>query len=301
MNAKVSVIVPIYNKEKVIAKCLDSIVLQTYKNLEIILIDDGSTDGSSLIYEKYSVIDKRIRIIKQKNRGVAEARRIGYLSASGQYISFVDSDDYIDINMIEFMIRDLQKYNADIVICKDISVDYDTNKKTVRKFPTKNILLNKIQALKYLASDEIKSFFCNKIFKYNILNENDFIQRDFEDYAVMHKIFNRTNKIIYIRNELYYYVRYNELQTLSQNKKYSFFMTCLDRCEWYKLNCKLYYKLTVIRAFKSAIECLRDDNNIEHKKSIEHFIKTNKRIILLSFRISIKQKLKILLRMVNLC
>lgn len=99
----VSVIVPVYNVEQYLEKCIDSIINQTYKNLEIILIDDGSTDSSGKICDSYAARDKRIKVIHQENGGLAVVRNIGVSAASGEYIMFVDSDDYIDTEIVQFL------------------------------------------------------------------------------------------------------------------------------------------------------------------------------------------------------
>lgn len=101
MNSKISVIVPIYNVKEYLEKCIQSILNQTYKNLEIILVDDGSSDGSQNICERYAVYDERIRIICQKNKGLVAARKVGLEAATGQYIDFVDGDDSIDPKMYD--------------------------------------------------------------------------------------------------------------------------------------------------------------------------------------------------------
>lgn len=112
---KISVIVPVYNIEKYLSQCLDSIIHQTYKNLEIILVDDGSTDSSGLICDNYSQKDKRIKIIHKCQGGLSDARNAGLKIATGEYISFIDSDDFIDKNMYSILINNTQKYNSDIV------------------------------------------------------------------------------------------------------------------------------------------------------------------------------------------
>ena len=113
----VSVIVPVYNVEQYLEKCIDSIINQTYKNLEIILIDDGSTDSSGKICDRYAARDKRIKVIHQENGGLAVVRNIGVSAASGEYIMFVDSDDYIDTEIVQFLYEQSKKYCADISIC----------------------------------------------------------------------------------------------------------------------------------------------------------------------------------------
>ena len=114
---KVSIIVPIYNTEKYLKACLDSIINQTYQNLEIILIDDGSTDNSGKIIDDYAKKDKRIKAIHQKNAGQSAARNRGLKEASGEYISFIDSDDKVDRNFIKYLIAPYQESDTSITVC----------------------------------------------------------------------------------------------------------------------------------------------------------------------------------------
>ena len=115
-NLKISVIMPVYNVEKYLPQCLDSIVLQTYKNLEIICINDGSTDGSAAILEDYAKRDKRIQIITQKNQGLSTARNTGYDVATGDYVYFIDSDDYAALGLFEKFVSVVQKEDCIIDI-----------------------------------------------------------------------------------------------------------------------------------------------------------------------------------------
>ena len=111
---KISVIVPVFNAEKYLKMCLNSLVSQTLKNIEIICIDDGSTDNSLAILDKFKSKDDRIKIIKQKNYGVSMARNNGISEAQGEYIGFVDADDWVDKDFFEKLYNATQKYNADI-------------------------------------------------------------------------------------------------------------------------------------------------------------------------------------------
>lgn len=113
----ISVIVPVYNAEKYLPKCLDSILAQTYKKLEIILVDDGSTDNSGKICDEYALKDSRIKIIHKQNGGVSSARNVALSVAKGEYIGFVDSDDYIDKDMYEYLLELISYSNADIARC----------------------------------------------------------------------------------------------------------------------------------------------------------------------------------------
>lgn len=112
----ISVVIPVYNVEKFLARCLDSVISQTYKNLEIILIDDGSTDSSGIICNKYLKIDNRIKVVHKKNEGLGYARNTGLDIATGRYVVFIDSDDYIENKMIEILYNDLKRNKADTCI-----------------------------------------------------------------------------------------------------------------------------------------------------------------------------------------
>ena len=117
MDKKISIIVPIYNTEKYLKRCLDSLIKQEYENIEIILINDGSTDGSLQICEEYKNKDNRIVLIDKIHTGVSHTRNIGLENVSGDYIGFVDSDDYIDKDMFKNLMIGIEKYNADICMC----------------------------------------------------------------------------------------------------------------------------------------------------------------------------------------
>ena len=117
MNSKISVIVPVYKAEKYMNRCIDSIINQSYDNLEIILVDDGSPDACPEICEEYAIKDSRIKVIHQKNEGVSSARNNGINASTGDFIAFVDSDDYLDEGMYEYLINLQKEYGADAVKC----------------------------------------------------------------------------------------------------------------------------------------------------------------------------------------
>ena len=117
---KISVIVPVYKVEPYLRKCLDSIINQTYRNLQIILVDDGSPDNCGAICDEYASKDSRIEVIHQENGGVSAARNAGLKLAAGDYIGWVDSDDWIEPDMYAYMLENMQKYEADIAVCSQI-------------------------------------------------------------------------------------------------------------------------------------------------------------------------------------
>lgn len=114
----ISIIIPVYNVESYIRKCLDSVISQTYSNIEIILVDDGSQDSSCQICDEYAKIDARIKVIHKKNEGVALARFAGFENSSGDLITFIDSDDYVDSKYIEKLVAPFDKYNIDLSTCE---------------------------------------------------------------------------------------------------------------------------------------------------------------------------------------
>ena len=146
---ELSIIVPVYKVEKYLSRCLDSILKQTFREFELIIIDDGSPDQSGLIADRYAKSDKRIRIIHQENKGVSEARNVGIKYAKGTYIGFVDPDDYIEPDMYSTMLQEMKLHKADLTICGYRYVNDLAGYRYVdfSKIPT---LMNKTVFFKYL-------------------------------------------------------------------------------------------------------------------------------------------------------
>lgn len=123
----ISIIVPVYKVENYLSKCLDSMICQTYKNIEIILVDDGSPDNSGKICDDYAKKDSRIKVIHKENGGLSDARNAGLKIATGKYIGFVDSDDYISVEMYEKLYNQAKKEDADIACCNYYRVKMEKN------------------------------------------------------------------------------------------------------------------------------------------------------------------------------
>lgn len=178
MDNLISVVVPIYNTSKTIERCVNSILMQTYKNLEIILVDDGSTDNSLEICKKLQEKDSRIIVVSGKNQGVSAARNIGINRASGDYIAFVDSDDYIKPEMYERLINIAQKNNVQLVFCNYEEFDGQGNKKRTDQFSNivgEKELINNIDIIDHMMQISKNNIFgtCwRTLFDVNILNEN---------------------------------------------------------------------------------------------------------------------------------
>ncbi len=169
----ISIIVPIYNMQHKLEKCIKSICNQTYSDIEIILVDDGSTDDSFEICQKYMLIDERIKVIRQENSGVSQARNIGIKNSNGDYIVFVDSDDYIESNMCQILIEESERYKADLVVCGYYTHSVDT----ITPISYKAKVYNKIRSLSLDFSElYIGCFFnslWNKLYKREYIGEFD--------------------------------------------------------------------------------------------------------------------------------
>ena len=162
----ISIIIPVYNVEKYIEKCISSVIKQTYKNIEIILIDDGSTDNCGKLCDEYAKKDNRIKVFHQKNRGVSSARNKGIVECNGKYIGFVDGDDIIDEDMYKKLYESITKNESDLAIC-----NYYPNK----NFYGLNEIIDMEMALDFiLDKDKYRGFVVNKLYKKYILKDQLF-------------------------------------------------------------------------------------------------------------------------------
>jgi len=211
----VSVIIPVYNVKKYLNRCLDSIINQTYDNIEIILINDGSTDTSREVCHLYSKKDKRIKVIDKINGGLSDARNCGLRRAVGEYVVFVDSDDFVDLNYIKNLYITASKNNADIVAC-GYSEIYE-NKKMPEKYikklvNSKMLIMDNLDAMRdFFSTSSIANVVTwNKIYKISIFKNNNIkfpVGKIHEDNFTTYKLYYYANKIIYIDQPLYFYLR----------------------------------------------------------------------------------------------
>lgn len=204
-NELLSIIIPVYNVEKYLKNCLDSVINQTYKNLEIILVNDGSTDNCAKICDAYKDNNKQIKVIHKQNGGLSDARNVGILQATGRYIGFVDSDDTIDKEMYDILLSNLKNNNADISICNFYFVR--ENHKIQQSFSNQIKLKNKEEALDDLYNNsKFGNFVWNKLYKKELFNNIKFpIKKKYEDIWIMHELFAQAQNITYIDKPLYYY------------------------------------------------------------------------------------------------
>lgn len=205
MNELVSIIVPVYNTEKYLNKCLNSILTQTYKNIEVILINDGSTDNSLKVCKEYEKKDKRIKLINKENEGLSATRNLGILTAKGKYIGFIDSDDFIEEDMFKNLYEDMINNNSDISICEMTNSEkYLKENKTTKV----EVLNNKEAIFKLLYDNEINNYAGNKLIKKEMFENIKFpIGRKFEDLAIMHYLIEKAKTITYNSYIGYHYIQ----------------------------------------------------------------------------------------------
>lgn len=208
MNDKVSVIVPIYNVEKYVAFCLESIMKQTYKNLEILIIDDGSPDHSSAICEKIAQSDFRIKVLHKKNGGAASARNYGMKYATGQYFVFVDSDDWIENTMIEDLLNAAKENDVKIACCGHYRVKENKIKKEIHI--QDNCLFSFREIIeKTVFDDGVGTADWAKIYDRSVFDKIEFPEGEInEDAAIIYRLFAKCEKI-YVLGKSYYYYRQN--------------------------------------------------------------------------------------------
>lgn len=209
IKPKISIVVPIYNAEIYLEECINSLINQTEKNIEIILINDGSTDSSGKICDNYAMKDSRIKVIHKINEGQAVAKNIGIDLANGEYIGFLDSDDYIKKTMYEKLYNIAIKYDCDLVGCKMVD---QYGKSLYNYFYTPKYIYSNNDLYTYIYpwyfKGEIESFSANKIYKLKILKDNNikFPLISHEEDTVLNMLFfEQCKKFIYIDEALYIY------------------------------------------------------------------------------------------------
>lgn len=206
---KVSIIVPVYNVEAYLPECLDSIINQTYTNLEIILVDDGSTDRSGEISEQYRTTDPRIHVIHQENGGLSSARNTGLKQATGTFVFFLDSDDYLERNGIEQVMAAQMQYEADIIV-SNYYYSYTQSETIAVGGEDFTAVLNNADAMRQLMTGTIQSFAWGKLFRRSIIKDHFFpCGKLFEDQFWTHRIFAEANSVVTIKAPTVHYRQRN--------------------------------------------------------------------------------------------
>lgn len=205
----ISIIVPVYNVEKYIHECVDSIINQTYKNIEIILVDDGSPDNCGKICDEYAEKDSRIKVIHKENGGLSDARNCGIDAASGEWLMFVDSDDYIESDMAQKLLDAAKKENADMAVCS-VTLFKDNKRYTPDTYFSPEHTVSGIQLLKEKWLNVQFVIACNKIYRKELFEGIRYpVGKFHEDEFVIHYLLYKSQKVSIIEDKLYNY-RQNE-------------------------------------------------------------------------------------------
>ena len=301
---RISVIVAVYNIEKYIARCIESLLNQTYRDLEILLVVDGATDSSGEICEKYAAKDDRIRVIYRENGGLSAARNTGIAQATGDYISFVDGDDWIDQDMYKTMVGLVQKHCADLIACrykciyKDSLKDGSTGEVTVYTEPLSMLL-------QYLKEDEhylIQHAAWNKLYSRELLGEERFPEGVwYEDVVFSATILSRVKTGVYIDQAFYNYVCEREGSIMNAGiteriftdwlpayiKKEEFLLTLSDQ-EAVSLHRYYFYKRLLI--FYLALYRKENRSFRHYRKDIRKILWERKETFHAVFSVSIAKK-----------
>lgn len=205
-NGLVTIVVPVYNVEQYIIQCINSILNQTYTNIEVILSDDGSTDNSGTICDEYMKKDKRIRVIHGNNAGLSEARNRGIEIANGEYICFIDSDDYIKDTYIEYLLNIINRFKCDIAICPLVKDCLGKKSQLKSKNIIKRLSAKKAFDLIFTEREFVGVYACNKMYKTYLFNNVRYPKgRYFEDSGTTYKLIGKSKTIGYGDVPQYYY------------------------------------------------------------------------------------------------
>lgn len=296
MEDLISVIIPIYKVEKYLNKCIESVINQTYANLEIILVNDGSPDNSGKICEQYALIDKRIKVIHKENGGVSSARNIGLDNANGQYVTFIDADDFVENNYCESLINTLKSKNVDCVACGYNRVYNNRVESIIEK---EEYALNNIQFLENIFFVQKGLGFCHmKLWKKSCINNIRFEESlTVGEDALFNMMVSRNMEKFYMLNKPLYNYRFNDasvVRKFDQNyaQKYLKSMQIAEKyiIEFYSDNKIVLKKLNNYVAYHVLLiivnYCLNPENKLNFRESLN---KVKEVCNIKEFKIAVKE------------
>lgn len=302
MSSMVSVIIPVYNVEEYLKECVESVLGQSYRNLEIILVDDGSTDCSGEICDYYSGIDRRVKVIHKENGGLSDARNVAIDMCVGDYVTFVDGDDIIHKKYVEYLYEQIIINHADIS-STNLFQFYD-KKEINTNIEYSSVTIHTLEAVrKMLNVDGLSSCCCAKLYKKELFNDIRFPKgRLYEDYLTIYKVLSMTKRITILDNRMYYY-RQRPGSIMRRNCSDQT-VTLVDAAvEVTSYILKEWPDLKIEALSDEVTQCLKclqriinyNPNSYQDKqKEILEIVNSNKWKILLSFKSSLKLKVKIL-------
>ncbi len=279
MEELISVIVPVYNKEKYIRDCIESIIGQTYTKLEILLINDGSTDNSEEICKAYEKNDSRIKLITTENRGAACARNMGIEMANGKYLSFIDADDYIEKHYYEIMLNLLQQYNAQIAECDFARIIETKNYEFPEKIGQIRVMNAKESLIELYGKgdkEHVKTvIMCNKLFEKKLFQTVRYIpNRVIDDETIIYRLLEKCKTIVETNDTLYGYVQSSNsiMRKDFSMKRLEDSITVYDECiEYFKndLDIQACCLKRAIFFYGEFLEKIIKSNNIDKEKAYQ--------------------------------
>lgn len=294
---RISIIVPVYNVEKYLEKCIKSILNQTLQDFELILVNDGSTDDSGRICDEFAEKDNRIIVIHKENEGLSKTRNVALDIAKGEYIGFIDSDDWIEPSMYEVLYNLCCKYDADISSCAIKESTSKSNVKTRNKIVVKNgkDMIVEIYSYKYSGISP-----CNKLYKSKIYKNIRFPNKKLnEDAAIMYKIYDISDKVVHKDAKLYnYLIREGSLMHSKFNKdRFEIIDIYNEMLEYFQENCDMKKKI-ISEYFNSLVTMIKDIisensliSNVDSLKKIESLFRKKLLSIILNKNIYYKSKI----------
>ena len=282
----ITIIIPVYNTEKYIARCLDSVVKQTYKELEILVIDDGSTDSSYQICNEYALKDDRLKLIHQDNQGLSISRNNGMELATGEYIAFVDSDDWIALNMMEVMIESAMKYNQLLVDCDFISSEAKAKQVSSPKIAdeTNVCVENSIDSLERIIISNSYAVWTRLYHKSLMENVSFKKNKILEDVPFTLEILSKVTKVIHVELPLYIYYTENtsiirSCYNLKKLNSIDMVLKLNDYRHLYNKTTIAYVNANIINFlcynYNALFENESLDKDYSHRKGIKELIKKN--------------------------
>lgn len=295
----ISVIVPVYNADNYIDKCVESILAQTFSEFELLLIDDGSKDLSGEKCDAWAVRDARVRVIHQKNKGIAGVRNVGISLAKGQYVAWVDSDDYVDCHFLEYMYNAMKDSNADMVLC-GFYTDIEGAITHEGKEYFFDAVYDRQTFLERVYTYGMYSIMCNKFLRKSSYDNITFPEgRIFEDSSVMRELAMTCDKIVVMEKPLYYYRRHTSSITKQKKSESDQLNYMRQFCAWLQKDISVYQQEQNDRLLAYASKHLCDAVILYSENLSKNGKKEGKKIykkyvnnILTSREIVVKSKLK---------
>ena len=228
----ISIIIPVYNGKKYLAQCINSIIGQTYSNWELLLIDDGSTDGAEDMCDEYAANNDRISVLHKVNGGQASARNEGIALAKGEYIGFVDCDDWLEPDMYATMIATLQREQAEIIIC-GYTEEYAHRQKTVNGDGEQNTY-DTATALRLVLQGKIGSYLWSMLFKREVVQEPMPDLNPYEDHATIFKWISHAHRVVTLHQSFYHYrqLQGSSLHSYNPRNASHFFLAAKERYDY---------------------------------------------------------------------